>query len=50
VAKLEQVTLVGSPLHEAVLANVERALVPGARVVSAALAGQAFGRFAVVAA
>jgi hypothetical protein len=47
---LERVTLVGSPLDPAVIANVEPALAPGATVISAALAGQRFGRFAIAAA
>jgi hypothetical protein len=46
--RLDRLTLVGSPLHPAVVANLERALAPDARVISAALAGQAFGRFAIV--
>jgi hypothetical protein len=48
--KLDRVTLVGSPLGPAVVANLDPALAPGARVMSAALAGQRFGRFAIVAA
>jgi hypothetical protein len=47
---LERVTLVGSPLDPAVVANVEPALAPSATVISAALAGQWFGRFAIAAA
>jgi hypothetical protein len=48
VAKLEVVALVGWPLACAIVANVEPALAPGARVVGRELAGQAFGRFAIV--
>jgi hypothetical protein len=48
--KLDRLTLVGSPLDPAVVVNLAPALAPGARVISAALAGQAFGRFAIVAA
>jgi hypothetical protein len=47
---LERVTLVGSPLGPAVISNVEPVLAPSATVISAALAGQRFGRFAIVAA
>jgi hypothetical protein len=51
---LDHVTLVGSgavtPLDPAVVANLDPALATGAKVISAALAGQAFGRFAIVAA
>jgi hypothetical protein len=47
---LDRVTLVGSPLAPAVVANVESALAPSATVISAALAGQRFGRFAIAAA
>jgi hypothetical protein len=50
VTRLERVTLVGSPLHAAVVENLEPTLATGARVIGAALAGQAFGRFAIVAA
>jgi hypothetical protein len=48
--ELDRLTLVGSPLDRGLVANLERALAPGARVIGAALAGQAFGRFAIVAA
>jgi hypothetical protein len=44
------VTLVGSPLDPAVVANLDPALAPGAKVIGPALAGQAFGRFVIVAA
>jgi hypothetical protein len=47
---LDRVTLVGSPLEKAVIAALDPALAPGAKVISAALAGQAFGRFTIVAA
>jgi hypothetical protein len=46
---LDRVTLIGSPLDPAVVANLAPALAPGAKVISAALAGQAVGRFAIVA-
>jgi hypothetical protein len=38
------------PLDPAVVANVEPALAPSATVISAALAGERFGRFAIAAA
>jgi hypothetical protein len=47
---LECVTLVGCPLTQAIVEAVERALAPGAKVVSPVLVGQMFGRFAIVAA
>jgi hypothetical protein len=47
---LECVTLVGCPLNQAIVEAVERALAPGAKVISPVLAGQMFGRFAIVAA
>jgi hypothetical protein len=46
---LESLTLVGSPLNPAIVAVVEPALMPGAKVVGAALAGQEFGRFTITA-
>jgi hypothetical protein len=46
---LDRVTPIGSPLDR-VVATLNPALAPGARVISAELAGQAFGRFAIVAA
>jgi hypothetical protein len=50
VTSLERVTLVSSPLDAEVVEIVEPALASGARVISAALAGQMFGRFMIVAA
>jgi hypothetical protein len=49
VTALEWVTLVGCPLDAAVVAAVEPALAPGAKVVSRALAGQPFGGFTIIA-
>jgi hypothetical protein len=50
VRKLERVTLVGSPLSRSVVEALEGCLVSTAKVVGAALAGQKFGRFTIVAA
>jgi hypothetical protein len=48
-AKTESVALVGRPPHRAVVANVEPALAPGAKVAGSELAGQAFGSLTIVA-
>jgi hypothetical protein len=50
VTTLERVTLIGAPLNLAVVKAVGLALAPGAKVISQALAGQEFGRFAIIAA
>jgi hypothetical protein len=50
VRRLKCVTLVGSPLSPSVVAALEGCLMPTAKVVGAALAGQKFGRFTIAAA
>jgi hypothetical protein len=50
VRKLERVTLVGSLLSPSAVEALEGCLMPTAKVVGAALAGERFGRFAIVAA
>jgi hypothetical protein len=49
VKTLECVTLVGCPLNSAVVEAIEPALAPEAKIVSRVLAGQKFGRFAIMA-
>jgi hypothetical protein len=49
VRTLQYVALIGSPLSPAVVEALEPALTPGVQIVSAALARQKFGRFAIVA-
>jgi hypothetical protein len=49
VTTLESVTLVGCPLNDAAVRNVELALATDARVMSHALAGRRFGRFPILA-
>jgi hypothetical protein len=47
VTKLERLTLVGSPLSPLVVASLEYCFASTAKMFSAALAGQKFGRFTI---
>jgi hypothetical protein len=49
VTKIERVTVLGSPLSQSVVAGLEGSLTPGAKVLGAALEGEAFGRFTIAA-
>jgi hypothetical protein len=45
---LERLILLGYPLSRAVIVNLERCLLPTAKVISPALAGLRFGRFTII--